>query len=1187
MYLKKLEIQGFKSFPHRTVLEFDRGISTIVGPNGCGKSNICDAIRWVLGEQSMKAIRGTRLEDIIFAGTQFKKPVGFAEVTLIIDNHDGALPLDYSEVSITRRFFRSGESEFMINKTTCRLKDIYNLFLDTGVGRDGYSIIGQGRIDEILSNRSEDRRKVFEEASGIMKYRVRKAESEKKLEGAGQNLIRIQDILLELKNMLDPLEEQSIRAKEYLFLRDELKSYEISHYLDQIGKAEERVRVTSALYEGSMEEKKTIEADLSLLRETRNQNEERINHIRSSNEDAKREFYDAQRDLERFMGERDFNLRKIAEIKNRIGEFLESFKGEENLLRVLEEKLVHSRARLDGLKAEIDTAADSHLGLKARAAGLTDEIESYDLELSKREIALNEKTTLLSDYRIRIGNLDGQISACSTQILRLNGELEDIDGKILREQDNYLNYGLQGDILNSKLKDSLSKLEDLIIKRREGERALTGEKEGKNILLNDKHRKNSEASLLKTMEENLEGYNYTTKAFLKHIHGQGLLQDEVKGALGQLIGVEKDYRTAVEVALGGAIHNIVTLNEDHARQAIEILKKHKMGRATFLPVSSIKASALPFSVANNLKKEKGFIAVAADLTTYDPLYSNIVHNFLGQVAIIDNLDSAIGIARKFNYGFRIVTLNGEMLSTRGAITGGSFDGKRTGILGRGDRISEILMEIDGINGKIEERDKRIRDLAEDIHTWGNEIDGIRDEIKGTESLKLKNENEKVNSSRIMGELKQRSVVLAQDRRSLEEQEAEHRGERDSYGGLAHGLTGEIARLKGDMDSFIKVHRDRIEKRDVLNDELTEIRININNLNNSKAVLEGEIGGIEEKIADAKRNLDDRIKQMESLKSDEEEIRAANGGLEKNIKTSGETKEGKELLIGSLSEELELLNSEISRSGGEIESLEERVRLLNDELNRLSIRKTRAEGDLENFSNRLWDDYELTYGNAAKYSRDDYTPVKAQREIAAIKEKIALLGPVNVNAIDEFIKTRDRYVFMEKQKTDLEEGERKLRVVIREMKELMEQQFIERFMVINENFNKVFNTLFHGGSARLKLSDPTDILNCNIDIEVRMPGKKMQDMMLLSGGERAFTAIALLFANLKLNPVSFCVLDEIESALDDANVVRFADFLKNMSSNTQFIVITHRKGTMEASDSIYGVTMEEKGVSKVVSMKMTN
>lgn len=1185
MYLKRLEMQGFKSFAEKIKLDFNCGITAVVGPNGSGKSNIADAIRWVLGEQSVKTLRGSKMEDVIFAGTEHRKPLGFAEVTIVLDNSDSTLPIDYEEVAITRRVYRSGESEYLINKTNCRLKDITELLLDTGIGRDGYSVIGQGRIDEILSTRSEDRRQIFEEASGIMKYKVRKHDAEKKLELTRQNLERINDIIAELESQLEPLREQSEKARRFLDLREELKVLEVNVYLDSMKKFRDRLEVLDKQLKTVQDQ---INDENNKLDEITRSNKEKTDLLKTMDErleEAKQLFYEMEGNLERCSSEIKLNQEKIANLMQNI-ERLDTEKAElREKIEVLETEEAGKKDRLKYLERQLEEYSAKLAGFEKQMEELlkTLDEEERSIELLKSEIM--DKMDIQSDKKLQISNLRSHIENMQKRQRSIDTEV--YQNVVEKDREKMKKEELTESIRNAEqhIKGHKEKLSGLFREREETDKMLSELRMKQAKINSDIQSKSSRVRTLREMEQKLEGYNRSVREVLQACHASPQFGRGIHGALAQLIEVDRKYETAIEISLGGALQNIVTQTEEDAKKAIEFLKKNKLGRATFLPIRSVEGRGFDNQTMARIKQCEGFCGVASELVSYDSVYTGIIRNLLGKVVVIDNLDNGIKMARKFRYSFRIVTLDGDLLNTGGAMSGGSLENRGTGILTRNREISELDEELKSLRQQETGVSKDIKQLTEDISRIDSDISSIENEIKNNELVKIRDESHLAQTDENLEKLTARMEMLRQEKEQLEREIKETGNELTKYELELLQIEEEISEAKKTVAEFQEKHKEDQAARDALHTDITDYKISVNSIKES-------IAGVNEssdRIHTEKENMVMSITKKESeqerfreeIKKLEEQIE----GLNARIKKHSEERSGRSFEIDRLTEERKILEEDIYDIVNKINDTNKTILLLQEEYSRTEVRKTRLEAEMEALQDRIWNEYELTYSSAMELKKDVGSLTSAQRRINEIKNMIKELGPINVAAIDDYIKTKDRYEFMTNQRNDMEQAREKLLRVIAEMTSIMKKQFLEQFKLINKNFNDVFRELFNGGRASLTLVDEENVLESGIEIEAQPPGKKLQNMMLLSGGERAFTAIALLFAILRLKPSPFCVLDEIEAALDEANVYRFVEYLKNYSCNTQFIVVTHRKGTMEGSDMLYGVTMQEHGVSKIISMKM--
>lgn len=1185
LYLKKLEVQGFKSFADKINLEFNAGITSVVGPNGSGKSNISDAVRWVLGEQSAKTLRGAKMEDIIFAGTEHRKPLGFAEVSLTIDNNDRMLPVDYTEVTITRRVYRSGESEYFINKTSCRLKDIHEMLMDTGLGKDGYSIIGQGRVDEILSTRSEDRRHIFEEASGIMKYKVRKLEAEKKLELTQQNLLRINDIINELGAQLEPLQEQSETARRFLKLREQLKEIEVSLYVENIAKLREKVQECqsqlTAIKENIEQENQRVEA---ITRENRDKTElskrreERLNQ-------ARQEFFALETQLEKCNAEIQLNDEKkqnLAANNQRLSlELEESGSKREQLLKELggkEKKLAYLENQYRDFSSKLEEYQKQLDDIIATLDENEKHIETLKASVMDKLDLLSDKRTQTNNIRSHMENLAKRQNAISSEILHIK---LDKDKDFMRKEDLGSEIRKTRDLIHQVQK----KIAELNTEKGECDGSLADLRNKQAGLRSEIQFKSSRLKLMQDMEKNLEGYNRSVREVLHACRQSEEFGKGIHGALAQLLTVDKKFETAVEMTLGGALQNIVTSTEEAAKKAIEYLKTNRLGRATFLPISAVKGKTFDDRLMADIRSQKGFCGIASELVKYDPVYEGIIHNLLGKVVVVDNLDAGIQMARRFSYSFRIVTLEGDVLSTTGSMAGGSSEGKGTGILTRNREIPELTEVLTVLRKEDGVLEKSIQDLGAMLSEITAEIAAEETTLKNHELLLVKDESQMLQVEENIRRADARIGMLEDEKQQLDRQREQTAVELQKYQQEWEAIEQDIADTKRIIAENQEKNKEDQSVRDALHSDITDFRISVNSIQESMESVKETSGRIRSELEDMEKGASRRRNEMERNLREIASLEEHNQGLERTIKGYNDQKTGKTLEIDRLIEDRRQIDEELADILDKINQANKNIVLLQEEQNRLEVRGARTEAEIEAMQNRMWDEYELTYNNALEIRKEIGNPVHAQRQANELKVEIKSLGNVNVASIDEYVKTKERFEFMSVQRNDMEQAQEKLRRVITEMTSIMKKQFMEQFHLINQNFSIVFRELFDGGKASLILTDIENVLESGIEIEVQPPGKKLQNMMLLSGGERAFTAIALLFSILRLRPTPFCIMDEIEAALDDANVYRFAQYIKRFTEQTQFIMVTHRKGTMEASDTLYGVTMEEHGISKVVSMRL--
>ncbi len=1183
MYLKRLELQGFKSFPEKIKLEFNKGITCVVGPNGSGKSNIADAVRWVLGEKSAKSLRGNKMEDVIFNGTANRKPLGFAEVSMVMDNDDRKLNIDYSEVTVTRRVYRSGESDYLINGTRCRAKDIVELFMDTGVGKEGYSIIGQGRIDEILSQKSEDRRLLFEEAAGIVKYRTRSVEAANKLNKERDNLVRVNDIISELEGQVGPLEIQAEKAKKAIVLADRMKLVKVNLFLRDVKKYEEEL--------------KELNHNISQLNkdiETENNNEIKNNQL----------IENLKTDLINIESEIENNSNTMSETRSLREQ-------RENDIRLIEQEIVHFQNDIRRIELESANSIQLVADKKENITQIQSAITGKKLELETKQKLYNEKMEAFTKLSTRVSDSEEQLNQYNSEIISKMNKSTDIRGDISKKTamiDQLVARSGQIKKDMSVLKGQHNERKtafDVAVKEleradREGKLYIENIKSMTENLANLKtqintssakleqtnksiQEKNSRLKILSELEKSYEGYYGGVKAVLSQRDNKNPDFRGISGAVGELINMDKQYETAIEIALGSAVQNIIVSTENDVKKAINFLKKNSKGRATFLPMTTIKGKTLG-SDKYKIINENGVLGIAKDLITYSEEYENIMSSLLERVIIVDNIDNGINLANKTKHAYKIVTLAGELFNVGGSMTGGSISKKSAGIFSRGreiltlkDQLKNLLEEqvvinqdVDKINQVIENLEYKINEAKEDLQKIA---------IRKTEAVNKKQQaeeylsdlSERINS--LDGEYSQISETISVGKVELENRNKE-----------LQTIESEIKGINDKLDEYqSQIQSDR-DIREESSRELTSMRVELNQIENDIYSYNADIKRVNEEIENISKQIDTAQIDIEDIYNKINSKSSDKDNISNEIKEVVQRFEELKFSIETLNNRKNEANVKMDRLNSEIRKQLETKTALEKELNRLEIRKENTDLKSRQLYDSMWEEYEITYVVAKDYETLDISDEALQKEERKLRAEIRALGNVNLNAVEEYKSVKERYDFLTKNRDDILETEKKLVKVIAQLETLMENQFAEQFKIISENFSVTFAEMFGGGKAELKLSDGDDILNCGIDIIVQPPGKALQNMMLLSGGEKALTAMALLFAILKMKPSPFCILDEIEAALDDANVNRYAEYLENFIEDTQFVVITHRKGTMEAADILYGVTMQEQGVSKLVSVK---
>ncbi len=1182
MHLKSVELQGFKSFADKIYLDFNHGITAIVGPNGSGKSNISDAIRWVMGEQSVRSLRGSRMEDVIFAGTEVRKPQGFAEVSLTLDNSDGELPVDFEEVVITRRVYRSGEGEYFINHASCRLRDIHELFMDTGIGREGYSIVGQGKIDEILSNKSEDRRRIFEEAAGITKYKYRKNEAEKKLEKTNDNLIRVNDIMTELSGQIEPLRIQSEKAKKYLNLRDELKVIDVSVSVAEIAKhrknlveidgkleavsnsidfmqkeVDEKEQLTAQLYEKIEKFEEQMEICRQAQREAADETAEDNNRISLNFANIEH----CNENINRIKEEIAKSQRGIAQLDEIIKGYNNTYdelssKGEELLKKVSEKEtefekisfiFEESGENVENLKGEIVEKTSEISTLRSKVANYNILIENFERELKNNSEELER-------HSIEHKKIEENNKVIEAALKKLSLEFENI--KKAAESDE------------ESLKDGEAKLQELSDK--------------KNTVIEELNRKKSRKTVLEDMENDFEGYNRSVKAVMTEHKSGKLKTAKIYGPVSKLISTQKKFVTAIEVALHTVNQNIVTENEQDAKMAINYLKAEKLGRATFMPVSTVKARTTDFCGA---EKMDGYIAVASSVVSFDKKYEGIVGSVLGGTLVVDNIDNAIRMASKCGHKFKIVTLEGEIMQPGGAMSGGS-NGKNSGFLSRSAEIEALDVEISKLEKELDSVDSERIELLDTLEKIRFRVAESRDVIneKNEEYIRAKADFD--HSSAYLLAAEERRAQLVREKNTIDERTREINDEIVICNRTADELEENVLKLRGETDAKQSETEEISRKMKEVQDALIALRIEESSNQKDIDLQKERLDSVEKEKGEIIAENNEKQAEIEVLN---EKIAAITQEIEtdkKKLEEIGGRSQELEKELSFLIENRKETDQKTRELQEDVKGVREKLFALGQQKAKIEAGKIKCEENLDGLFEYLWEEYELTYSDAEKLKGDDITDIKAATaKISELKSKIKALGNINIDAIEEYKNVKERFDFLTQQTLDLEKAKGELEKIIDEMMSIMKKQFSEKFEVISQNFNSVFRELFGGGQAKLSLSDPDDIMETGVEIEAQPPGKKLQSLTLLSGGERAFTAIALLFAILKVRPTPFCILDEIEAALDDANVYRYADYLKKYSKKSQFIVVTHRRGTMEAANILYGVTMQEKGVSKLLSLNI--
>lgn len=1180
MYLKRLELQGFKSFADKTILELMPGITTVIGPNGSGKSNISDAIRWVLGEQSMKSLRGTKSMDIIFAGTQNRKSLGFAEASLVFDNSDGALPIEYTEVTVTRKIYRSGETGYFINKVPCRLKDVLELFMDTGIGKDGYSIIGQGKIDEILSNKSEDRRHIFEEAAGIVKYRTRKQESEKKLEHTKLNLLRINDILTEIEGNLEPLQIQADKAKKYLNLREELKSIEIGLFVYNIEKYKQELEKVVQDIDVMQTQCNDEEGRLERIKILKEELKSSIDEITETIENMSNIGFESQKQIEQLNSDINVAKTRIANNNENNDRYLKEIDEQNAKIQELKEEIEQKEAKKDNLKQNKEKFEKELNEKQEELDKLTEKLSSKELEIEGYKHTVEENTDKKYELQSEINAQNINYQNFEKRQVQIKQEMQSTISELDSTRLNKEDIAKQFNEIENKKNKAQNSLNEVAKQREEANQKIKSFESNINILSSEMRIKESRLKFLIETEKEKEGYIKSVKSLLKDCENIKELGKGMNGVLANIIEVPDELQTAIEMCLGASLQNIVTETETDAKRLVEHLRKNNLGRASFLPISSVKGRKLAKIKGN----ESGVVGIASDLVKYNKKYEQIILNLLGRTVIVDNMDIAIRVAKQNDYTFRIVTTEGDLINPSGAITGGSVAKKTVNILGRSKEIEKLEKEVNELKVKIKKLEDEKQEYEESIEGILELSANLEKELQEIDITYATEKQKVISINENIEKLEKRLNRLKEEQANLEKQKEEAVSTKGDLQVEINKIVEQNGELSKIINEFAELNKDDQKYIDDLNFDITNLKISVSSFDESEASIQEIQERINQELENAHTSIENKNAQIEQIKKDNEELEKSIQDTLQKIEEVKESVNSSSSKIEELKKERAQKSEKLSKQEDELTAKFKVIEDLKGQLVKLDVKKTKIDEDINGVINKMWEEYELTPNNAEQYQKPENVAL-TQKRVNNLRTEIRELGSVNINAIEEYKNLKDRYDFMSEQRLDLENTMSKLRKVISDMTQIMKEQFKEKFKVINKNFGEVFAELFGGGKAELTLEDEENILECGIEITVQPPGKKLQNMMLLSGGEKAFTAIALLFAILKINPAPFCVLDEIEAALDDVNVFRYADYLKKFTEHTQFLVITHRKGTMEAADSVYGVTMEESGISKLLSMKL--
>ncbi|NLZ83835.1 MAG: chromosome segregation protein SMC [Clostridiales bacterium] len=1179
MYLKSIEIHGFKSFANKIFLEFHDGITGIVGPNGSGKSNIADAVRWVLGEQSAKQLRGSKMEDIIFSGTQTRKPQGYAYVAITLDNSDHKLPIAYDEVVVARRVYRSGESEYIINGSPCRLRDIQGLFMDTGIGKEGYSLIGQGQIDKILSGKPEDRRELFDEAAGIVKFKKRKHETEKNLEEEKQNLYRITDIISEIEKQIGPLEKQSATAKVYLNLKEELKNLEINQFskeYDRLHNSKEQIREKLDIIASDFN---TSKGALESTKEEYHKLETQLEECDKQIENDKNSYNELK--LQKEKAEGDIKL-----YNEQISSAMQSDQYVQNNIisheKDIEEKKAEEKKYLDD-KFKID---DKISTMDDQLSSASEELEQIKTEIDGLTKSANEYQSSNYDLLNTNSSIKGNIQRFETMIEQNNIRKSQINQKVLKNKSDDNQFMEDIRITEEKL---LTLKDDISVLSKDNENIEKSISDSQNIIdqltaeYNDVqghyHNEKSRLESLINLTERYEGYGNSIKKVME----QKSKSPGIIGVVADIIKVDKNYETAIETALGGSIQNIVTEDEKTAKTLIEHLKRNKYGRATFLPLTNIGSSNGLYN--DNVLKEDGVIGVASDLVKTDPKFQPLIENLLGRIVVIDNINNATDIARKYRYSLRIVTIEGELLTPGGSISGGAYR-NASNLLGRRREIEDIKKQVVVLKNKVdllladkEEMKQKKNDFRQKLEIAKNHL----------QEKFLEENTAKMSLDRELAKKAELERVYLELTKELHDIDIETISIQEKLDGLNESLKANQDKNEENYTLIASINQELEEKRSkevIITDKVASLKLEFSSLEQSNEFILENISRVKKDIyklyEDINRLREDSLRSSSLVEERKLTIENTKSLIDKYQESILDL-EGKIKEQNSIKETITIKHKSFFEKRDQLSSL---INDLDKEMFRLNSQMEKIEEQLDGLISYMWEEYEFTYSMSLEQQVNDSMSLsQVRKSIAEHKNQIKNLGDVNVNSIEDYKNTCERYNFLTVQKDDLIKSEEALIQIIEQLDAEMRIQFAEKFKAINEQFDTVFKELFGGGKADLQLTDADDILEAGIHINAQPPGKKLQNMMQLSGGEKSLTAISLLFAILNLKPSPFCLLDEIEAALDDSNVKRFASYLHRLTKETQFIIITHRRGTMAAADILYGITMQEKGVSTLVSVNL--
>lgn len=1180
MLLKSLELQGFKSFPDKTKIEFGKGLTAVVGPNGSGKSNLSDAMRWVMGEQSTKTLRGSKMEDVIFTGTQQRKSQGFAQVSLTIDNSDRSLAVDSDEVIITRRLNRNGDSEYKINHASVRLKDINELLMDTGLGRDGYALVGQGRIAEIIQSKSDQRREIFEEAAGISKFRYRKNEAVHKLEASEENLLRLQDILSELEQRVEPLKKQSEKAKAFLQLSQEKRQLEVALWNLSLDQTSQKLKEQEDKILACQVEHEDLQQSSQALEEKINQSYEEMQRCLSRAEDCRQEKEELEQQNSALLSQEavgNNNLEHFDQETARLSQQLEDFKrNQQQTGRLLQERQ-RQRESLEAALEETNAKLEAARGQLAELAKQDQGADQQSAQLSKR---INELLLLENEDKLTVIQLTGQTEEDANSYQNNQIMLSQMKDNAQGTQRELKQAQELAQLLTQRMETLENQKAGYRFKLEGRQKKLEQEQAQAEELLRQAGQLRQKAKLLRDLEDNLEGFAYSVKAVMKQSKNGRL--EGIHGTVARLLEVPEEYALAIETALGGSMQHIVVENENAAKSAIRFLKQQNAGRATFLPLTSVKGREL---TGYDLTDQEGYVDLASHLVKADAQYQGIVDSLLGRIVVAEDLDCAAAMGRQFGYRFKIVTLDGQVVNAGGSFSGGSKS-RSAGLLSRAGEITQLQQQAQALTQRSQQQSQDTKKLEQEVNT-------LKAQLGALESEQITVKEDRI---RCEGEQKRLEALEAEYSRRVQEMEQELEGFLQRLQEKNQKIAN-LRRRQGETQRELEQAQQTLQslrgQGDLLRKQREEVNASIQQLQLSQLAQQKDVDSLLETMEQLMGQSRESEQLQQQLARQIQQLGQQRTQQQQQIQQCAKQRETNRLTQQKLEEQVQRIlqqRTQLEQAATGLREEEKQYSRRREEVSRrlaqLEERRDTLQKEYDEVIRKLWEEYELTRSQARQEAQQPDDPAKAKTRLAAVKGEIRSLGSVNLSAIEEYEEVSQRYEFMSRQLADVEQSRKELEDLIKQLTRKMEELFAQSFEEINQNFQKIFVDLFGGGHGELKLTDPEDLLGSGIEIIVQPPGKVIRHLSALSGGEQSFVAIAIYFAILKVRPAPFCILDEIEAALDDVNVARYAEYLRLMSDKTQFIAITHRRGTMEEADVLYGVTMQEKGVSKLLKLDVS-